>query len=116
MQEAANLKQFDLLLVHSSNRPARNLPLAIKFIDEQILGNDLRLVSVSPAIDTAVAGWRVYFSIHGVLDEAAATAHNEPIRESRMPGRRTVSSRAPTHWVTRPKCSKDVPPRTERRR
>ncbi len=64
-------KHIDTLLVYKASRIYRKAHKSMAFLDEDVVGRDIRAVSVYQGIDTSNdQAWRLLFGIHALIDES----------------------------------------------
>src|SRR5262245_2254093 len=74
MEAILNAKPIDVLLVFKVSRILRSAHKSVALIQENVVEEGIRAVSVSQNIDTADdKSWKILLYIHGVLDELTLT-------------------------------------------
>jgi len=85
LHQALAARQFQVLLVFTSNRLYRKAYKAMKFIEEEIVEAGLRCIFVKQDIDTAdKQRWRVVLQFTSSMDEFYSTAYGENIRAAHL--------------------------------
>lgn len=85
LREAINRGEAKALLVLSTNRLFRGLYSCLKFVNEFIVGRDVRFVAVDRGLDSAnEKTWRLVLNLLAIMDELASTLYQGNIRAAHM--------------------------------
>src|SRR5947209_4058323 len=69
LKEVLKSKVAAVLLVFQLSRLFRRAYLGYKLVQEEVVEEDMRAVSVSQGVDTASKGWKAQVQIYGVMDD-----------------------------------------------
>jgi len=84
VRSAIETRAAKTLVVFTTSRLFRKGYQYVKIVEEDVVGAGARCVFIRSGLDTAGDRWRLYLSIHTVIDEAGTTQYADGIRNAHI--------------------------------
>lgn len=84
VRRAIETRAAQTLVVFTTSRLFRKGYQCVKFVEEDVVGIGARCVFIRSGLDTAGERWRLYLSIHTVIDESGTIQYVDGIRNAHI--------------------------------